>query len=137
MKQMRELGIQLPIVSTVSTESENLLKNYGKEIEGIIYPFPIEMPKYQEFSTKFRAKYGELPGSPSAATAYDATKLLIMALQSGATTPDEVSIHLHKIQAYEGVSNRITFDAQGIIASKEYQVKTVRNGQFILSSLHD
>lgn len=129
MKQMRELGINLPVVSTASTETETLLKNYGKEVEGIIYAFPMEAPKYQEFSAKFQARFGELPGSPSAATAYDAAKLLIAALQNG-KTPEEISAHLHKIQAYEGASNKITFDAQGIIASKEYKVKTVRNGQF-------
>ncbi len=129
LKQMRELGIDLPVISTASTETETLLKNYGKEVEGIIYAFPVEAPKYEEFSAKFETRYGEKPGSPSASTAYDAAKLLIMALQNG-KTPEEISAFLHKMQAFEGASNKITFDEQGIIASKEYKVKTVRNGQF-------
>lgn len=131
MKQMRELGINATVVSASSAENVNLLKNFATEIEGIIYPYPVETPAYSSFAEKYKQKYGELPHTPSAATAYDATTLLIDALKSGAETPEKVAKYLHNITDYQGASNVINFDEQGVISSKEHFVKTVKNGEFV------
>ena len=135
MKQMRELGIQLPIVSTSSTESSPLLENYGIAVEGIIYPYPAQTPKYTEFIEKFKQRYRYNPDSPSAATAYDAMHLLVEALKSGAQTPQEAANYLHSLKDYSGVSNVITFDKDGIVSDKEHIIKTVKNKQFSLVDL--
>tara|TARA_Y100000310_G_C20658820_1_gene803518 strand:- start:128 stop:1207 length:1080 start_codon:yes stop_codon:yes gene_type:complete len=130
MKQMKELGIDIPVVSTSSTENNQLLKEYGNEIEGILYAFPVDTPSYESFATKYEAKYGVLPESPSAATAYDATNLLFDALTMGAETPLEVARYLHQVEHYPGASNYISFDDKGIVSSKDYVMKTVKNGEF-------
>ena len=131
MKQMRELGMNIPFFSVESTQNNKLLENYRKDIEGIIYPFPAEAPAYATFEQEFAEKYGHTPNSPSAASAYDAANLIIAALRSGATTPAEVSAYLHKVKDYPGASNTITFNEQGIVAQKAYEIRTVRNGAFV------
>ena len=130
MKQMKELGLNVTVISTASTESQGLLNNFGNVIEGIIYPFPVDAPTYTAFEEKFKEQYGELPKSPSAATAYDATRLLIDALHTS-ETPEGVAEYLHSVEEYQGASNVITFDQQGIVSNKADLVKTVKDGAFV------
>ena len=127
---MKELNINIPLVSTSSTENNNLLLEYGSVIEGILYAFPVDTPEYATFEHKYQEKYGTLPESPSAATAYDAANLLFDALAQG-ESKEEVASYLHAVKDYPGASNSITFDTSGIVSSKEYIMKTVKDGTFV------
>lgn len=131
MRQLKRLNMSLKVISTSSTQNNDLLNEYKDELEGLYYAFPQEVPKYLQFEDDFERKYGIKPTSPSAATSYDATMLLIDALKSGARTTQEVSEYLHKVENYEGASNVITFNSNGIISNKKYIVKTIEGGNFV------
>lgn len=130
MRQMREHGMDVPVIGTASTENQQLLSLHGDAIEGIIYTFPQAGPAYAAFSERFEERYGHPPGSPSAAAAYDATNLIIAALRSGARTPEEVASYLHGMPPYEGASGTIAFDSSGIVSTTTYVLKTVEGGRF-------
>jgi len=130
MKQLHELNMDTTVISISSTENPGLMKNYGRELEGILYPFPQEAMGYTAFSEQYKERYGELPRSPSAATAYDAANMLIAALRTGAKTPTEIAQALRDIKEYPGASNTITFLPDGTITSKRYVIKTVHEGRF-------
>jgi branched-chain amino acid transport system substrate-binding protein len=131
MKQLRELEMDIPVISTASTENYALLDGFGFWVEGILYAYPVSAPGERAFTQRYVEEYGVLPESPSAASAYDAANLLIAALRSEAKTPTEIAAYLHDVKAYPGASNLITFDQDGIISSKDYRVKTVRDGVFV------
>lgn len=131
MRQLKETGLGVRVISTASTENPSLLKSHGDAIEGIIYPYPVEAQGYDAFSERYEARFGTEPESPSAATAYDAARLLVMALRSGAHDPEAVSAYLHDIDEFEGASGILTFDPNGIMKSKDHLIKTVCGGEFV------
>lgn len=131
MRQIREAGLDVPVISTASTENPSLLASHGDAIEGIIYPFPATAQEYGAFSERYKRRFGVEPESPSAATAYDAAQILIMAMRDGARDPDSVAAYLHNLGEYRGASGTLAFDENGIIESKEHLIKTVCDGAFV------
>lgn len=130
LKQARQIGFT-QIYSTASTEDENLLSNYKTVLEGVIYPRPIEGPKQEQFTKSYKEKFGKPPTSPSAPMAYDALYLLKLAIESGAESPEEAYDFFLQLKDYEGVSNTINFNEYGMIESKDYFLKTIKDGKFV------
>jgi ABC-type branched-subunit amino acid transport system substrate-binding protein len=124
--EMVKQDVQIPVLGITSMEDAAAVEKYGSVMNGIIYPMPIDSPGYEFFAQKYEMKYGVLPESPSAATAYDAANLLFDALESG----QDVATYLHEVE-YDGASNKIVFDEFGVIAEKEYVVKQITNEEFV------
>lgn len=81
-----------------------------------------------EFAEKYRAKYGEDPG-PFAAQGYDAAMVILLAIEDGATTGEEIKDALYKIE-YEGATGTVSFDEYGDVLGG-YVPKQVINGEFV------
>lgn len=106
----------------VSSES-----NYGIDI---IYPATKEYKNSQLFNEKYEARFGRSPAAISAATTYDMTTLVLMAIKEGARTTEDVRKYLLKIKDYDGFSNLINFNERGQAASKEVELRQITKEGF-------
>jgi len=114
-RQARELGLTLPLLGGDGWDSARLFELGGEAIEGSYYsnhyseenPAPI----VQDFITRYRAAYGQVPDSVGA-LAYDAARLAIDAMKRA---PDLSGPALRDVLAatrdFPGVGGSITLDA--------------------------
>jgi branched-chain amino acid transport system substrate-binding protein len=114
-RQARELGLTMPMLGGDGWDSARLFELGGEAIEGSYYsnhyseenPAPI----VQDFITRYRAAYGQVPDSVGA-LAYDAARLAIDAMKRA---PDLSGPALRDVLAatrdFPGVGGNITLDA--------------------------
>jgi branched-chain amino acid transport system substrate-binding protein len=130
--QGNQLGIKAKYVGTWSVENSALLKQYSKEIEGIIYPFIFsesESATTQNFSNKVKAA-GKVSDT-FIASGYDSLNIIAKVLtENKSMDGDSLKKSLLKIKNYDGVSGKLGFDQNGDII-KTIFMKTVKDGQFV------
>lgn len=80
----------------------------------------------QRFIQDYQAEHG-LPPGPYAAEAWDAAKMLVRALGSGATSREEVLAYLGVSGPFQGLANRYEFERGGELASSSATVHAYRD----------
>ncbi len=127
-RQSKDLGLGVPVYSSSGTENPLLLSTFP-EIEGTIYPYPSKTSSQEAFERRYLGRF-KAPPSPSAAYAYDSVMVLAMAIKGRASDPAGAAEWLRSMKEYPGVSNTISFDADGRISAKDYVMKMVQNRKF-------
>ena len=133
LRQMRETGIKIPVLSCIMFEISDIAKVAGKAAEGVIYAYPSYDPEKGneitlKFAKKFKEKYGTLP-DPEAAFSYDAVKILALAMERGGFTSEDIKNALYKIKGYNGITGKTSFDENGDVI-KPVGFKRVHNGKY-------
>jgi branched-chain amino acid transport system substrate-binding protein len=130
-RQLREAGVEAPIVGTVAMEDPEFIKLAGPAAEGVVYPFPSPPPGavVEQFKSAFRKAYGKDPGLLHDC-GYDAANLVIKAMREGGTSGNEIRAKLAAVKDFQGASGIISFDANGDV-SKPMQMKVIQGGKFI------
>ncbi|MEM3126441.1 MAG: penicillin-binding protein activator [Candidatus Woesearchaeota archaeon] len=132
MKQLKELGIKIPVVSSEALKDESFIKNAGGAAEGVILTYPtVDMTssEYKEFAEEYKEYYGKEPGA-FVPEAFDAANVLFKAIEMSDGTSEGIKNALYKIQGYKGASGEISFDEKGDV-SKPYSVFKVEKGKFL------
>ncbi|MBN3728474.1 branched-chain amino acid ABC transporter substrate-binding protein [Burkholderia sp. Ac-20379] len=115
-KQMRQLGIRAVLLGGGSFENETFLKVAGDAADGAVswdYGVPLTKMKLgKAFDEKMRAKFNEgvVAYSPAA---YDATNVLIAAMQKANSVDPKAYAPAIKGVSFEGVSGNIAFMPNG------------------------
>lgn len=131
--QARKLGIEQPMLGGDGWDSEELVKNAGKAVEGCFFSnhsAPDDpSPQIQSFITKFEEKQDGATPDSLAACGYDAAKLLFAALEkdpnaTGAKLRDAIAA----TKDFPGVTGTINFDANRD-AVKPAVVLTIKDGK--------
>jgi branched-chain amino acid transport system substrate-binding protein len=135
MKQIRELGLKVSVLSTESAANNASLKNCPKDLEANYFSVPRQQAGYQQFAIKFRSKYSADPQYPSAATAYDAVNVILAGLKKSNLEGGEKlrdAIAMTKL-VNAATMPTISFDAKGyaITSADTYEMETVREGKFV------
>jgi branched-chain amino acid transport system substrate-binding protein len=101
-------------------DSSDLTKIAGKAVVGMYYTSvagPVTVyPKAKEFADEYKKKFGKSP-EPFAAQAYDATAILLKAIEAaakGGKTPtrDAVTAAIRDVK-YSGITGTVEFDEKG------------------------
>lgn len=129
-KQAQELGLKAQVLSSADIQDEATLKSFASVMEGIIYTYPKNTGSYQDFLSKYQTKYKTAPLGPVASNAYDAARVLIATLKTGAQTGDEIQTELLKIKVPGTFVKEVSFTKKHQITSSDFEVKTVKNGTF-------
>jgi len=134
LKQARELGIEIQVVSTSNFEMPEILEIAGNAAENIYYTyqgFDIESEEevVKKFTNSYRAKYNKDPDIFAALT-YDAMKILAKAIERGGTDVENVKKELYGIKNFIGVTGKTSFDKNGDVI-KPIGIKKVEDGKFI------
>jgi len=134
LKQARELGIEIQVVSTSNFEMPEILEIAGNAAENIYYTyqgFDIESEEevVKKFTNSYRAKYNKNPDIFAALT-YDAMKILAKAIERGGTDVENVKKELYGIKNFIGVTGKTSFDKNGDVI-KPIGIKKVEDSKFI------
>jgi branched-chain amino acid transport system substrate-binding protein len=116
VRQMRTLGIDLPIASVGSVYSPKFLELGGDAVNGVHTTssfFPSSpRPEVQAFVSAFRDKYGEDPDAFSA-FAYDAVIILATVMREFGTGRDDIKEGLAKVEDVPSVIfGKASFDPE-------------------------
>jgi branched-chain amino acid transport system substrate-binding protein len=119
-KQAREKGVKARFMGPDGMDSSDLTKIAGKAVVGMYYTSvagPVTVyPKAKEFADEYKKKFGKSP-EPFAAQAYDATAILLKAIEAaaqGGKTPtrDAVTAAIRDVK-YSGITGTVEFDEKG------------------------
>jgi branched-chain amino acid transport system substrate-binding protein len=133
LRQAFELGLSTRFFSTQSTQTVNLLKNTGQAAEGVIFAYPKETSLFADFKRRYEKRFNEELLIASTASAYDATNAVIAALKRRPRDTNQLISFLLETD-FDGVSNHIQFDQYGLIQNKDYVIKTVQDGGFVVEN---
>lgn len=132
LKQMKALGIKAKFISGDGAQSAELIKLGGDAAEGSYATtagLPKEkMPQGPAFYDKFKAKFNA-EVQVYAPFTYDATNVLITAIQKVGTDPAKI-IDAIKQTSMDGVTGKIAFDDKGDIKDGAVTVFQVKGGKW-------
>jgi branched-chain amino acid transport system substrate-binding protein len=132
LKQMKALGIKAKFISGDGAQSAELIKLGGDAAEGSYATtagLPKEkMPQGAAFYDKFKAKFNA-DVQVYAPFTYDATNVLIAAIQKAGTDPAKI-IDAIKATSMDGVTGKIAFDDKGDIKDGAVTVFMVKGGKW-------
>jgi branched-chain amino acid transport system substrate-binding protein len=133
LKQMKALGIKAKFISGDGAQSAELIKLGGDAAEGSYATtagLPKEkMPQGQAFYDKFKAKFNA-DVQVYAPFTYDATNVLIAAIQKAGSTDGKKIIDAVKATSMDGVTGKIAFDDKGDIKDGAVTVFQVKGGKW-------
>jgi len=128
IQQLRELGVKAPVLGNMALSVPSFLEQGGEALEGATFTATefdpgSSRPQTKAFVDAYRQKYGETPAF-FAGFAYDATRLLALAMEKKGTSADEIRQGLAGIQGYEGVMGSLSVLPNRDI---EFPTRVVRN----------
>ncbi|MCX6971499.1 MAG: ABC transporter substrate-binding protein [Verrucomicrobia bacterium] len=132
-KQAKLLGIKVPLLGGDGWVGDSLLKVAGKSLDGSFFSSHFsasdKAEKVQNFVSKFKAKYGEVPDD-MAALGYDSAMILADAMRRAGTTESAaLRDAIAGTKGFDAVTGMITLDANRN-ASKSAVILSIGNGGF-------
>jgi len=132
IREIRALGIDVPIHAGIGLDSPALAQLGGEAVEGVhvttVFHPDMPGPRVAAFVSAYQAETGERPDA-AAAQGYDAVYLLAAAMeQAGSVQPAAIAGALRASQDYPGVSGRYRFNAWGELVDKAVIFQRVDDG---------
>jgi branched-chain amino acid transport system substrate-binding protein len=143
LAQARERGLQATFLSSSGCDDPRLLKLAGPAAEGAyclsLVPDVAQTPAASDFLARYRA-FSPRPLGPYTAPAYDATRVLLAAIErairgnghtdvKGRPSRAAVAAELAHTQGFSGVAGEVTFDARGANTAAKVYIYRIANGQ--------
>jgi branched-chain amino acid transport system substrate-binding protein len=130
-KQIRELGVTVPLIGEGSWTSDSYLKLAGPAAEGVYglveYVYTIQNPINDAFVKQFRAKLNDNP-SKFAGAAHNAINIVVDAIRrAGAADPEKIRAALQQTD-YNGLVGNIKFDEKNQAYGQTVYAAQVRSG---------
>lgn len=131
-KQMRELGMNLPVLTGEGFKDQVILDNMKDLAEGVTFTALIDpkTPEGERFYSLYKEKYISEPGVYATAF-YDNAELILTALIESKGDIEKAKAWLYAIKDWKGATGTTNFDANGDVIGKSYTIYTVKNGQFV------
>ncbi len=139
LRDGRAMGVTIPVFGGDGLEG---LEQAGSLAEGAYisaaYHPGVRSEANRQFVEAYRRKYPDagLPNQPAAAT-YDAVRLLATVIEAAGTDRRAIRDRLARVggdaPAFEGVTGRLGFDAQGDVSDRQVYITVVRGGQVQLA----
>jgi len=135
IKQARELGLDIPLLSGDGSYSPELIKIAGvKTCENVYITMvgaaPEKIPEAGEFVKKFKTKYPNVDMQPYDHYTYEATNIVLNAITKVGENKEAIIDVVHRTK-YQGVLGETTFDEKGDTLNKVISVHRVKEGKFI------
>jgi branched-chain amino acid transport system substrate-binding protein len=116
VRQARKQGVTVPFLGGDGWDSSKLTEIGGDAIEGSYYSnhysFEEQRPEVQEFVTKYKAKFGEVPDG-LAALGYDAARVMFDAMERAPSLGgNDLAATIAATKDFPGVTGKITLDAK-------------------------
>ena len=130
-KQIRELGVTVPLIGEGAWSSDSYIKLAGPAAEGVYglveYVYTIKSPINEAFVKEFQAKLKENP-SKFAGAAHNVLHIMVDAIRrAGAADPEKIRAALEKTD-YNGLVGNIKFDAKHQAYGQTVYLTLVKSG---------
>jgi branched-chain amino acid transport system substrate-binding protein len=133
VKELRQIGSKLTFMGGDANNDPTLLKTAGPAADGMIIttaPLAQFLSGAQDFVQNYTKQFGHGPG-PYSVYEYDAIGVTAKAIEDAKSDkPSDVIAALHRINDYQGVTGKISFDAQGDRSGALYITIIVHDDQF-------
>jgi branched-chain amino acid transport system substrate-binding protein len=134
LTELRKSGLEMPFMGANGLDSPHLVEVAGHAADGTTYVSVTPPVENREFIEGYTALSGGPPG-PYAALAYDAAVLLLDAMersiaQQGKPTRAGVASALSGVEAYDGLTGRISFDEEGQAMGRRVYVYEIVDAQY-------
>lgn len=134
VRQLRELGVQVPIIGIDTLNSRDFASSAGAAGHQTIVPvlYRSNQPGWRNaaFVERYRAAYQQDPDH-NAAQGYDAMLLLARAIETARSTrTSAVASALRFMPYWIGVTGLHAFDAHGELRAKHYEFQELVSGQW-------
>lgn len=131
---LRAAGIELPLFGTGATLPDELVAVGGEAVEGLIFPTVAFDPDDDDdavrtFMQAYRDKFGA-GADVYAAHGYDATLILVQAVEQNGLRPDNISFYMNAMNPFPGAAGETTFDEDGN-ARKFHRMFQIQGGQAV------
>jgi len=130
LKQAKELGITVVFIGGDGSYSPKLFETAGASAEGFycaIMGVDESNAFYNEFKTKFIAKYNQKPDVYDA-YAYEAGTILKAAISKVGNDPEKIKKYLYE-NTFSSLTGNLNFDRDGEVL-RSYNIVKVKNGLF-------
>lgn len=134
LTELRESGLYIPFMGANGLNSPHLVQVAGHAADGTTYVAVTPPVEDQDFIEGYITLSGGPPG-PYAALAYDATLLLLDAVERsiaerGKPTREGVASALSEDEGYDGLTGRISFDDEGQAMGRQVYVYEIVDAQY-------
>ena len=134
VRQLRELGVQVPVIGTDALNSREFREAVGAAgnhtITPVLYRSNQAGWRNAAFAERFRAAHGREPDH-NAAQGYDSAWLLARAIELAKTTrTSAVASALHFMPYWVGVTGLHAFDARGELRAKRYEFQQLLGSEW-------
>ena len=135
IKQLRQMGMNTPVIASDALNSQDLIDFAGKSANGIVVPFQSPSnpsnPAYLRFLKAFRTKYNQ-DADLYAAQGYDFINLLASVINNNnSIVPYVIASNLRHTQDWQGIMGNYSFEEDGELSESKILFKQIRNGQFV------
>ncbi|HEV7251930.1 MAG TPA: ABC transporter substrate-binding protein [Mesorhizobium sp.] len=141
VKQIREQGITVPIVSGDGFDTELVVSVPGPELANEVY-FSThtyradDRPEVQKFVEDYKAEYGREPENAFAPLGYDALMLVADAIKrANSAEPAAIQQALKDTRGFKGVTGEISYTRPTMVPPKPVSIVSVKNGQYAVEEI--
>ncbi len=134
LRQMLEQGIAIPVFGSEALKDDALIENVPPQALAnisVLFTASYGGSQAAEFKSDYSARFGQEPGA-FADYVYD--NVLVLAKTIAACKKDEVECVKNKLNSmtFTGATGTISFDENGDVKDKPYELYRVENGRFVL-----
>ena len=133
VKQIREMGIKLPIFATIAMTGKTALSVAGDSAEGIttVELSTVGNDKDAAFVKEYEAKYGKMPFAFYLEACYDAVDIVAQAVGAVGEDATKIKGYLYDLKSFSGTNGVYGFDQNGDITGIGYVPKVFKDGKFV------
>lgn len=136
VKQIREQGITMPIISGDGFDTELVTTVPGPELANDVY-FSThtyradDRPEVAKFIEDYKAEYGRDPENAFAPLGYDALMLVADAIRrANSAEPADIQKALKETRGFKGVTGEISYTRDSMVPPKPVSVISVKQGNY-------
>lgn len=141
VKQIREAGITMPIVSGDGFDTQLVSTVPGPDLANDVWfsthtYLADDRPEVNQFIEDYTAEYGHAPENSFAPLGYDAVKLLADAItRAGSSEPAAIRDALAETRDFPAVTGTISYTRETMVPPKPISIISVQGGAFTVESI--
>lgn len=141
VKQIREAGITMPIVSGDGFDTQLVSTVPGPDLANDVWfsthtYLADDRPEVNQFIEDYTAEYGHAPENSFAPLGYDAVKLLADAItRASSTEPAAIRDALQETRDFAAVTGTISYTRESMVPPKPISIISVQGGEFNVESI--
>ena len=141
VRQIREAGIEMDIISGDGFDTELVASVPGPELANNVYfsthtYLADDRPEVQEFIDAYTEKFGHAPENSFAPLGYDAIGLIANAIErAGSDDPIAIRDALAETRDYPAVTGTISYTRENMVPPKPGSIVSVQSAKFAVEEI--